>query len=1025
MSELQELERLSAHHCVLLAVHYATESNTTALRALTTLRRQDLPLELTLRIILTHLSETVDPSSYIEYLDELANHTLSPLDDPAIAFDLSAVKDLSVARARKRRTRIELLPLIHPLYRAETELDPFTHFLIHRAHRIDAETGLLDLVPQLLVPFLGHSEYLRIWFISTALPLLRLGYEYYPNMDLPPLDDYARLKGTRALNVQLAPLFGPEATPDNAARDLRGVVGPWICGANQRKRRKLSTDDREASMTETSTHEADDWEALFGWLLHSSKTNLPLVTRAVSEWDGPEDLDLGGYEDGRDYIDDETQSRLEMKYAQTALACLYLVDDSSFETIQTAHSLLARIASLMSLEPPPSLNAVVSALPTYDLPTAFLHGISTSLLQEDRLLQHENALTWPDHGTVRLLELLLFSSCILSSLQQSLSLRDVTRMYLRCDASEQTSLLQKAIHILSTAGKIESEQWRAARAKVLWLWGWGTNEVSGERHGQGILGNVDVKVVETEILKGLLENSQYPLAIQLYVRPAAEQQPLSLSTVERIVLETTMHHYDNASNGNKTRGGMKRASDIVSAFQPHFANSERFRRTQALLSATHAMSFYSLTLQHGVPFQPVNIRVSTDPLSLIQKLLSQNSRSYTHLDDMVSIGQNLVVARPSTLLEEEDEMPWADSAVLEKRKAAAERRVIGMTVEAALSEDDFETAYSYVVNRLNPSTPSPLTSPAISASSRQFYFAAPMEKEESDDIAWRAALQAGRHRSSLSSSFTWGQSTASRSDLRQLEQRMELLSQALLLAPPRHLEEVLAVWQECEKEMTTLLAEENEAEDRFNDAADRRLPGAFSNDTIAVQPRREVGRGAVEESPMGLFDVARGAAAAFSKSAFPLRGAGDNRTASANQGGDLSSSRVSMDFSDSGSMSAEDRVRKRDMVANAVTGGLASGIGWVLGRQGHFHVSETTANPILQAPIRTHTTKVDEFKSLATEAHDYTAASSCLYQSYKPCYTRYSRFLIITHKGGGLIIKLPAQATIAGPEWRRIIMTTP
>ncbi|CAI6333575.1 unnamed protein product [Periconia digitata] len=937
MHEIQGLDRLSAHHCVLLAVHYATESNITALQALTTLRAQDLPLELTLQIILTYLSETVDPSTYIEYLDELANSASNPIDDPAIAFDLSSVKELSTARARKRRSRIELLPLVHPLYKTESDLDLLTHFLIHRAHRIDEETGLLDLVPQLLVPFLGHSEYLRTWFISTVFPLLRLGYEYYPNIPVPPLEEFARLQGTRALNVQLAPLL--ESSHDNAARDLQGVVGPWICGANERKRRKLSKEGRRASLTEASPQGMDDWEALFGWLLRTSTEDLALVTRAVEEWDGPEDIDLGGYDEGREYIDDETRSKLEIRYAQMALACLYLIEDSEPETLKTAHLLLSRIASLLSLEPPPNLNAIVSALPTYDIPESILHDVSASILQEDRLLHSDNVLTQPNPSTVRLLELLLFSSCISSSLQQNLSIREVARMYLRSDASEQLTLLKKAIHILSTTAKIESEQWKATRAKILWLWGWGSSvEDTARRHGYGVLGNLHIDVVETEILKGLLESSHYALAIEIYVQHPTGSLPLPSSSVERIVLEAAMHHYDNASNGNKSRGGIKRASDIASAFNPHFKSSDRFQRLQALLAATHAMSFYSLTLQHGVPFQPVNIRVSSDPLSLIQKLLSQNSRSYTHLDDMITIGQNLVMARPSTLLDGDETDAPIESASLDKKKAVAERRVIGMTVEAALAEDDFETAYSYVVNRLNPSTPSPSVSPEASVSSNPFSLESPV-KEDNDDIAWRAALEAGRHRTSPSSSFSWGQNTTSRPDLRQLEQRMELLSQALLLTPPRHLEEVLAVWQECENEMTALLAEENEAEERFNDAADRRLPGAFSNETLVVQPRREVGRGAVEESPMGLFDVARGAAAAFSKSAFPLRGAAENQSSTSTQDRDFGedSGRMSMDFSDSGSMSAEDRVRKRDLVANAVTGGLASGIGWVLGANPNAH----------------------------------------------------------------------------------------
>ena len=160
---------------------------------------------------------------------------------------------------------------------------------------------------------------------------------------------------------------------------------------------------------------------------------------------------------------------------------------------------------------------------------------------------------------------------------------------------------------------------------------------------------------------------------------------------------------------------------------------------------------------------------------------------------------------------------------------------------------------------------------------------------------------------------------------------MELLSQALLLAPAPALEEVLTEWQACEAEMTHLLAQETEAEERFNDAADRKLPGAFDSGSLpTVQPRREVGRGAAEESPMGLFDVARGAAAAFSKSAFPLR-----RDTGASRPESSASGRVSVEMSDEdsmyGSMHGEERVRKRDLLANTATGALQSGLGWMLG----------------------------------------------------------------------------------------------
>jgi hypothetical protein len=924
MPSLQNLSQLSGHHCVLLAVEYATASNIKALQALTALREADLPLELTLSILLTFLPEELEPSAYIEYLNELATESPNPGEDPAAALDTTSVEELSAARAKKRRKALELLPVAHALYAAEDDLDLFSHFLIHRAHRIDAQTGLLDLVPQLLVPFLGHSEYLRTWFIATVLPLLRLSYEYYPQGATGSLDEFAHLKGSRAIDYQLANIrqaTGPDV--HHVARDIKGVVAPWMCGANDRKRRKLSSEGRRASIAQDQAKEQDDWDCLFQWILHTSREHLPLVTTAISEWDGPEDMDLGGFEEGRDYVDDDQQRRLEMQYAQTALACFYMVDKSDTTTLQTAHSLLGRICDLLNYDPPPALTVGVDSLPSYDLQEPLLQDATTSLLQEQSLLELGNVI-----------KLVLFSACALSSLQHPVSIRQLAKMSLRDDRAEQISMLQKIIHNLSSSRK-DSEQWTNARAKLLWLWNWGVDSRDTDRHAQGIFGMLERSTVETEILKALIESSHFPLVVQTYIRPSNGQQPLPVNELERVVLTSAMHHYDNASNGNRTRGGMKRAAEIVAAFAPHFSQSSRFQRMQALLAATHAMSFYSLILQHGVPFQPVDIRASSNPLSLIQKLLHQNLGSYTKLDDLISIGQNLVVSMPATIMDDDASTPL-DTSTMEIKKVAAERRVIGMAIDAALEEDDFETAYSYVVNRLTPPTPSTPQNSFL-----QFSFGSVDADEQEDgaeDVAWRAALRAGRHRTPHTLSNSWTQSAA-RPEMRRLEQRMELLSQALLLAPPNHLEEVLKVWQECEAEMMALLAEETEAEDRFNDAADRKLPGTFINEINTVQPRREVGRGAVEEAPMGLFDVARGAAAAFSKTAFPLRGSTQPASNTTPRESNTSSGRVSMDFSDSGSMSGHDeRMRKRDMVASAATGAiasgtgaLASGLGWMLG----------------------------------------------------------------------------------------------
>lgn len=369
------------------------------------------------------------------------------------------------------------------------------------------------------------------------------------------------------------------------------------------------------------------------------------------------------------------------------------------------------------------------------------------------------------------------------------------------------------------------------------------------------------------------------------------------------------------------------------AFRAYFPHSKAFEQVHALILGTHAMSFYSLTLQHGVPFQPVAIRAHKDSISLIGKILNQNIHSYTKLDDLLEIGQNLVSAG-LTPLAPHISLASSSDTMLEQRRYHTNRRITSMAIEAALAENDFETAYSYVVNRLEPPN---LTQGSIPGS---------MEKAlEVDDISWRAAYKAGCY-CPVRQSGT--------SPLRRLEQRMELLSHAILLAPSSALYEILTVWRKCEEDLNDLIGREAEEEDKWDDRGDRRIPGGFSADsTLMVRKARDPPRSAFsEEVPMGLFEVARGAAAALSKNAFPLRGSRSSEAPTTLRGfHDRPLSGASGEGSEgstSGGLESEGRMRKRDMVSNMVTGGLASGIGWVIGELLFRH--QTCVLRVLGAP---------------------------------------------------------------------------
>ena len=418
--------------------------------------------------------------------------------------------------------------------------------------------------------------------------------------------------------------------------------------------------------------------------------------------------------------------------------------------------------------------------------------------------------------------------------------------------------------------------------------------------------------------RSVLIPAEYKLAVNIYTDL---ETPLQASQVEAAVKDAITTAYDNASNGNKTRGGMKKAYDILQTFQPNFPDSVSFKHIQALISATHALSFYSLTLQHGVPFQPVSIRVHHDPLSLIEKVLDQNPKGYTKLDDLVSIGRNLVAAGFPPILPDSDSHEHTPISE-EDASVIAERRVISLAISSALASDDLGTAYSYIFTRL--ATPTSSSSTSIK-----------------DDISWRAVYNAGRYRSPATSS-----PPSLQTQITQLSQRMELLSLALVLVPyPDPLPEILGAWRRCDEEMNVLRAQESEEEEIWDTKGDTvsMVPGGFGpsdSEQDALETKQQHARRARayqqqqhqsrshEEAPMGLFEVARGAAMALHKNTLPLRGMA--------AAGSSTSRHAGYEFEngdDDHEADSEGRMRKRDVVSNMVTGGLASGIGWVLGAQ--------------------------------------------------------------------------------------------
>ncbi|KAL1883605.1 hypothetical protein Plec18167_002612 [Paecilomyces lecythidis] len=938
------LSGLSNAHAILLATHLCASGNVAALPLLHARFPTALRLERLLRIILTFLPESTEPQSYTSVLQALVDS--SPVEAKEDDIDVSSVKNIEVTVAQKRVRKLHLLPLRYPADdEDEDTTDPLTQFLIHRAHRIDTETGLQTLILDLLLPFYQRSETIRTWLISVILPLLRLNYEYYPDKeDTVAIETIESMDDQTAINVLLS-ITGPDENNMDLARNLRGLVGAWMYGAGRSKRRKLNqpADDASISVSQNSTSKREitisRWQDVNEWLLSRSLVDYDRIVGAFANWNGPDDVDLGGYEEGTTLQADEA-AELKKRYGQTGLAAIYANPDTSRKALGGSFHITKRVAQVLGLEQYVSADVDDAALPTLYFAMDSISSSTRASLLQNNLLVRSNPLTVPTPESVAFMNALLVSLRTLDDLGRQIPCRSAANICLHSNDDGQLLELRGLVETVAKNAR-PGRNWVNVRQQVLWLRDWGTadetsvNEPSRAHHG--LFWRVSRTAAETEILKAMLATkgpTDIQVAVDIYTQSGSSA--LSPEEVESAVKEAIFTAYDNASNGNKTRGGIKRATEILQAFRPHFPSSTSFKQIDALIAATHALSFYSLKLQHGVPFQPVSIRVHPDPIYLIEKVLEQNPKSYTKLDDLLSIGRNLVAAGlvPSSNNEShpEDHLP-AESP--EKVTVTTERRIISLAVSSALSSNDFGTAYSYILTRLTP--PSLLPNSATPSTTVE------------DDISWRAAYNAGRHRSATQES----PNPNLQSQIAHLSQRMELLSLALVLAPPEPLPEILGAWRRCDEEISVLHTRENDEAELWDLKGDKAsltaVPGgfgptdteldAFENEQQRARRaharRDRTNRSMYEEAPMGLFDVARGAARAISKNAFPLHSALSASASSAAADGSNFHGRASEDSSLGSPTGEHDegRVRKRDMVSNMVTGGLATGIGWVLGAQ--------------------------------------------------------------------------------------------
>jgi protein transport protein SEC39 len=504
---------LSAPKVVLLAAELAAKADVDGLATLAVQHDAVLRKELLLRILLSYLPANIGTDDYISLLREIDAGDFTQLSTDRV--DASRVNLLTDDDASKRVRKLRLRQLSWPGAPEDLLDDSLGLFLLQRAYSVDEGGGSLSELPALLTPFIDRSPSIRTWVISTLLPLLRRNVEYYPDSPIPhDLRGFESLPGPQAVRLLLSRTGSQAQDQAPVGRDLRGLIGPWLYNDNHWITRTGPPANGGATSALDQTGNKSlcpGWEQVLQWLSGQAAKNWRVAVNAVEEWEGPSDVDLGGF--GTMWFNDLEQEYLEQRYARAALAAAYLIPEASEESLTGAHSIVTKIAGLLDQDPSPPLTIAISILPPvpeFQHPS-ILSAQSATHLRND-LLHESNVLTAPSRDATVLLQALVLSAVLVSRMGSSCTVRRAGELVLLQDEREQKAEAIRLIRGISDNGpKTDDKYWMKSLDELLWLRDWGAEEAAGgshEKRGRGPLGRVKREVIEVEMLKALLTNSR-------------------------------------------------------------------------------------------------------------------------------------------------------------------------------------------------------------------------------------------------------------------------------------------------------------------------------------------------------------------------------------------------------------------------------------------------------------------------------------------------------------------------------------
>jgi len=524
MAGSTSLYALSPAHVLLLAINFASASDLESFISLKNLYPRVLTPVATLTNLL-FLPESLQPSTYVPILNSVLGgpeaYTSGTNKDSLknVKVDASSVADLSekVVQVRVDRllSTVPTLGGVVPEGNCVGHQELVSEWLQIRARNIDTETGMLSLVESLLAPFVGRLKKVDAYYNGTVKVLSRLVYEYDKHGEDSSGEESrggetVRLGGrlTRGLiQFEALPVSSgvkqllSRASHDTVIRDFTTLIIPYL------------------HYRDTNT-KMQGWKVVWEWLVSQG---LRMNYEVFTNWDWPQ-----GCGEGEDI--------LMRQYSSTGMAACYLCKEVDEDTWAMMDKIQKRIVDI--LRQWYVQNAPASQGFDRDLYVCHLKPKPTA----SELLSEKNKLTIPTLESLDLLGYLIYASRLLS-----LPLYSTARIRISGTKDEQKTVFVRYVRSGDWMKRTDAE-WIKVIEAARWL-----------RVPAGVFEKLTEQDLEEVLARGLLSVAKFKIVEDIYVKDPVYRSALGVEKLEEVIIEAFQEFYDNASNGNMTRGGMKNA----------------------------------------------------------------------------------------------------------------------------------------------------------------------------------------------------------------------------------------------------------------------------------------------------------------------------------------------------------------------------------------------------------------------------------------------------------------------------------